>query len=612
MQVTVINDFENLKQIRTDWEAIYESDPQAQFFLSWVWLYGWFHMKSKNDPWFVLAAKPDDNSSYVAFFPLGMRRNQEHGELYMGGNSMADYTGLICLPEYEEQVVHAFATYIQQNLEWLEWSVFRLKNILEADKRMHLFAKIFANNGFEIYQYQVKNKQDNTNNYCCPYISLPEDWEQYLQNYLSANTRQKIRRFLRKIDNSDEFQITHVNADNLEQHIHILLNLWQSRWRTRKGEDTEVFLKFLYAMLHHSFDSNCLYLPVLWHRDVPIAVIANLIDFNKKAFLFYVAGRDHTFNNPPPGIVLHAYSIRYAIQNGFKIYDFLRGDEDYKFSFAPKTRFIKHIFLKRKNVKPATINSDIKSVAQVLQFAVQHHQANRLTEAEKCYCRVLKAQPDHPDALYRMAMLAQHKGHLQEAEKFLSATLQVQPESANAWFSLGNLHQTQGHFQQAESAYEKAIALRPDAAPIYNNLGYTLEQQGKFEEAVTCYQQALNVQPNCLEADVNLGNVLYAQGKLSPDKQAHYGELNHKLGFGCKKAGNFHTAVAYYRQAMLLLSAAQSTNADYNRGVALQEQGKLKEAIACYEKALEFNPHYIHLAPGLKTGFLANLSVSKP
>ncbi|MDJ0736805.1 MAG: GNAT family N-acetyltransferase [Nostocaceae cyanobacterium] len=592
MQVTLINDFENLKQIRVNWEAIYESDPQAQFFLSWVWLYGWFHIKDKSDPWFVLAAKPDQNSSYVAFFPLGMKTNEKQGdefsrELYMGGNSMADYTGFICLPEYEEEVIHAFASYIQEKLGWLKWSVFHIKNILETDQRMYLFAKILADNGLETYEYKLANK-DNIDNYCCPYISLPEDWEEYLQNYLSANTRQKLRRFLRKIDNSDEFQITHVNADNLEQHIHILLNLWQSRWKYRKGEETtQMFLKFLYAMLHHCFDNNCLYLPVLWHRDVPLAAIANFIDHNKKTLSFYVAGRDHTFNNPPPGIVLHAYSIRYAIQNGFKIYDFLRGNENYKFSFAYQKRFIKHIFLKRKNVNFQTTNSGLKSVSEALQFAVQYHQSNCLTEAEQCYCQVLKAQPDHPDALYGMAMLTQQKGEFEEAEKFLSAILQVQPSSANAWFSLGNLHQIQGHFQQAEFAYQKAIVLRPDAAPIYNNLGYTLEQQGKLEEAITCYEKALNLQPNCIEADVNLGNALHTQGKLSPDKQTHYGKLNHQLGFGRKKAGDLQTAVAYYQQAMLLLGAAQTTNPDYNLGVALEEQGKLKEAIACYEKALK-------------------------
>ncbi|WP_353931911.1 GNAT family N-acetyltransferase [Okeanomitos corallinicola TIOX110] len=603
MQVSLINNLEKFQQLRTDWEAIYEADPQAQFFLSWIWFYEWFQIKGKGDSWFVLAAKPDHNSSYAAFFPLRMKTNQEDGdkvcdELYMGGNSMADYTGLICLPEYEEETIHAFATYIQENLEWLEWSNFHFKNILETDQRMLLLAKTLANNDFEIYQYHFQNKQDNTNNYCCPYIPLPEDWEQYLQNYLSANTRQKFRRFLRKIDNSDEFKITHVNADNLEQHLQILLDLWQFRWRNRKGEEaTELFLKFINHMLRRCFHHNCLYLPVLWQGDVPLAAIANFIDANKKSFLFYIAGRDDTVNNPPPGIVLHTYSIRYAIQNGFKIYDFLRGDEDYKFSFAPETRLIKHILLKRKNVNSQQINSGLKGISTALQFAVQYHQSNSLKEAEKCYSYVLKVQNNYPDALYGMSLIARQKGNFQEAEKFLNTILQFQPESAKTWFSLGNLYQAQTQFQQAESAYKKAITLQPDSASIYNNLGYTLQQQSKFDQAVSCYQNALNVQPNCLEAYVNLGNLLHTQGKLSSDQQIHCGKLNQKLGFSRKKAGDLSTAVAYYQQAILLLGSTQSTNANYDQCVALQTQGELKEAIACYEKVLESNPHY---APDVK------------
>ncbi|MEH2057468.1 MAG: tetratricopeptide repeat protein [Nostoc sp.] len=223
--------------------------------------------------------------------------------------------------------------------------------------------------------------------------------------------------------------------------------------------------------------------------------------------------------------------------------------------------------------KPRQFNAE--EVAELFQLAVQHHRANRLDEAEQLYRQVIAKQPDYSEALYALGMLAQHKGELQEAQKHLSAASQVQPNSVKIWFSLGNLLQAQGQLPEAEAAYQKAIVLRPDAGTIYNNLGYTLQQQSKWSEAIASYQKALEFQPNCTEAEVNLGNALFAQGKLSPEKQAYYADLNHQLGVIRKQAGDWQTAVVYYRTAIAL--QPDLVEAHYNLGVILQEQGQIKD-----------------------------------
>ncbi|NJR73079.1 MAG: GNAT family N-acetyltransferase, partial [Scytonema sp. CRU_2_7] len=68
-----------------------------------------------------------------------------------------------------------------------------------------------------------------------------------------------------------------------------------------------------------------------------------------------------------------------------------------------------------------------------------------------------------------------------------------------------------------------------------------------MKRADECYQQALELMPNCIEADVNWGNALFAQDKLSPEKQAHYAQLNYKLGLGRHRVGDAQTAEIYYR-----------------------------------------------------------------
>ncbi|MEO1428207.1 MAG: tetratricopeptide repeat protein [Cyanobacteria bacterium J06632_19] len=231
------------------------------------------------------------------------------------------------------------------------------------------------------------------------------------------------------------------------------------------------------------------------------------------------------------------------------------------------------------------------SVSESLQLAVKHLQANRFIQAEQCYHQVLEEQPQNPEALYGLGLMAQQMNQLPIAEKLLSKVVSLQPSLLKAWFSLGNVRQANGQLPEAESAYLKAIELQPKIAPLYNNLGYTLQQQGKWDEAIKCYQKALEIQPNCFEAEVNLGNALFTQQKLPLDKQEYYATANNKLGLTRTKAKDFPGAEAYYRQAIAM--QPNLAEAHHNLAVVLAEQKKLQEAVDCYSKALTLQPDYI-------------------
>jgi len=619
MKIDIIDKFETFQAIRSNWDLVYGFDPHAQFFLSWIWLSGILKKYNEySEPWFILAAKSSTHTSdYVAFFPLRMDINEGNGsglynELSLAGVTDSDHIGFICLPEYEEEITSAFAIYLQQQETW---SVFEIENIQEADTRLSLFLRSFSRKSFEIQELRPVNDLDHIDYNISPYILLPDDWNEYLHNVLSSNTRQKIRRLLRRIESYNEFHFTHVNADNLERHIEILLGFWKSSWEGRKGPDEcKILLDQISFTLRHCFENKCLYFPVLWKGDEPLGAIANLMDFSKKSILFFIAGRDETVKEPPSGIILHAYGIRYAIQNGFKVYDFLVGNEAYKFSFGAKERHIKSVVVKRKNLINQDRKLDIRTIPKALQICVNYRRSNRLVEAGQGYRQILEVQPQHPDALYGLYVVMQRQEEYQAAENSLRSLLQVQPDNTKAWFSLGTLHQIQGQLSEAEKAYQQALTLQPESLAIslavYNNLGYTLQQQGKLEDAIACYQKARELQPDSIEADVSLANALHAQGKLSLEKQAHYAAVNNDLGTKRKQAGDLRTAIEYYRQAITM--NPDLVDAYYNLGLALQKQGEgnCEEVIACYQKAQELQPDSIEADVGLANALHAQGKLS--
>jgi tetratricopeptide (TPR) repeat protein len=599
MKIDVIDSPEEFQALKSNFDFVYSADPQARFFTSWIWLsimlkkYDEYH-----EPWFLLAARPDEEpSNYVAFFPLKVEIHERNGDYFynqlcLAGVTDAHHAPFVSLPEYQNEAIFAFASYLQQREEW---SDLKMKNVEPTDERLRLFLSQFSQDEFDSHEQRHLSDLDAIDNNIVPFIALPNDWDEYLQNNLSSNSRQRVKRFLRKIEDSDEYRITQVNADNLENHIGILHEFWKSSWEGRKGKDRcHRFLNHIEFSLHYCFENNCLYFPVLWKGDQPLGAIANLMDSAQKTILFLIGGRDDTVKDIPSGIVLHAYSIRYAIQQGFKIYDFLMGNEAYKFSFGAQERHIRTVFIQRKNFVNLERKLDVKTIPSALHIATTYHQANRLMEAEHLYRQILTTQPAHPEALYGLGVMLQRREDYPAAETVLKTLLDLQPDNTKAWFSLGTLHQAQGQLQEAETAYRRALATEPESLiismAVHHNLGYTLQQQGKWEEGIACYERARRLQPDCLETEVIWASAMHAQGKLSPNERTHYAAISHYLGNRRKHAGDLKAAVEYYRQAIAM--QPDLVTAHYNLGLALESMGKREEAIVCYQKALALQPDY--------------------
>jgi len=352
MHIDAIDKFESFSTLKRDWDSVYRADPEAQFFLSWTWMSSWLSVIGRQNRWVILAAKLHaDSSTYVAFFPLRFRvkTNRSDGrpyrEIAMAGNRGADYTGLICVPAFQNDAIKAFA----ECLKRLEWKILNLEFICASDQRIGLLLGQFPQQKFHIREVEDTNEIDNVNLCRCPYVKLPSDWNSYLNHELSTNCRQKIRRLIKKIESSTEFRITHTTAQTFDLDLSILLEFWALKWGGRKGERLDIIKRIYRTMLMHCFTRDSLFLPVLWKGGVPLGALALLIDVEKRSLLFYVGGRDATVKSPPPGVVLHAYSIRYAIRRGFTTYDFLRGNEPYKYSFGKEERHIRHVIVVDRN-----------------------------------------------------------------------------------------------------------------------------------------------------------------------------------------------------------------------------------------------------------------------
>lgn len=481
MQIDVIDSLSVLSELKDNWDSVYAADPEARFFLSWTWLSKWLE-RAKSE-WFILAAKPNaEASSYVAFFPLKLETSMGKGggfynRFCLAGDDFADYTGLLCAGEFQDRAIPAFA----EHMRHMHWAKLEMRDLRISDERLQLFMQFFTGPEFKSIEKESYLRSNNET-IKCPAVSLPADWDSYLNDHLGSNTRQKIRRFLRKVENSEEFQITVAEEGSVERHLDILLRFWESKWGPGFSEaHLSYVLNAHRTMLRHCFNSGALFLPVLWKGDTPLAALAILIDAKNESLLFFIGGRDETFRGIPPAFVLHAYCIRYAIDNGFTSYDFLRGDEAYKYAFGAEDCHNKFVVVTTANGRNLGDRLDRRSLSAVLRHSIRMYEKGQLSEAETGCRQILDVEPQSAVTLFALGRVLARKGDHRAAEKSLKSCVAIDPKAYQAWFSLGKSLSAQSAFSEAADAYRQVLRLRPESASANKKLGEVLSQMAQVE-----------------------------------------------------------------------------------------------------------------------------------
>lgn len=239
------------------------------------------------------------------------------------------------------------------------------------------------------------------------------------------------------------------------------------------------------------------------------------------------------------------------------------------------------------------------TIDEALTIAIEHHQAGRLPAAEQIYRQVLATDPNQPNALERLGVLAHQVGRHDLAVEYITKAIQSYGAEAAFHNNLGEAYRALQKFPEAMACYRQALQLQPDGAEAHNNLGLVLAVQRQFDEATACFQRAVQLKPEFAEAHNNMGAVLQDQKRASAAVAWHqravqlkpeFAEAHSNLGNAQRQLGHVAEAVASYQSALQL--KPNFVDGHNNLGIALQNQGQVIEAIACYERAMQLKPDH--------------------
>jgi CelD/BcsL family acetyltransferase involved in cellulose biosynthesis len=309
--------FENeslFSDLREEWDDLLSDSEANRVFLTWEWLSSWWHAYQPGQIWAF--ALRDDDGRLVGIAPWFICSDAVHA---IGCVDVTDYVEVIARRGYEPAVFEMLADCLLES----EYTNVCICNVPENSPTFQFLPRFLEDRGF-VVDLEVED--------VCPLIVLPKDFIQYIES-LDKNNRHELRRKLRKSVEEVEWYIVGPEQD-LNSKIDRFMRLMAAS-APNKAEFLEnpQHRAFFEAMIPAVAARGWLQLAFATVQGDDAAAYLNF-DYNNQ-ILVYNSGLDPaSHGHASPGIVLLARLIEHAIQQGRSVFDFLRGNESYKYDMG--------------------------------------------------------------------------------------------------------------------------------------------------------------------------------------------------------------------------------------------------------------------------------------
>ncbi len=232
-----------------------------------------------------------------------------------------------------------------------------------------------------------------------------------------------------------------------------------------------------------------------------------------------------------------------------------------------------------------------------LSQALEHHERGDLDRAARIYEAILAVDPNEPEALHLLGLVALQRGDPTRAAALIGRAVSLQPADATFHANLGEAYWALGQLDKVIACCESALRLEPNSPGVLCNLGSTLVARGDVDGALNCFREAIRLAPDFAAVRNNYGNALRLKGdkvaaleqfrqavRLDPDSV----EARSNLGMILLGLGEPEEALVHCREAVRLGPGFPA--ARINLGNVVHKLGRLDEAAACFREAIRLQP----------------------
>ncbi len=339
-QFQVVQTLWQFESLAEEWNHLLEESASHVPFLRHEYLSSWWQTLGGGE-WqdgdlFIVVAR-DEADGLRGIAPLFFTHNRE-GEaalLLLGSIEISDYLDFIVRQADLSRFCEGLLAFLK-GVNTPPWQVLDLYNLVDSSPTLPALEAAVNQIGWHYHEECLQHS---------PYIPLPGDWETYLAG-INKKQRHEIRRKLRRLEESGVPFRWYIVQDerDLDREIDDFLAL-MALDTEKKAFLTEVMKSQMRSAIRAAFCSCWIQLAFLEIEGEKAAGYLNF-DYGNRIWV-YNSGINNRFSAYSPGWVLLSYLIKWANENGRVAFDFMRGNEDYKYRFGAIDRFVMRVRIER-------------------------------------------------------------------------------------------------------------------------------------------------------------------------------------------------------------------------------------------------------------------------
>jgi CelD/BcsL family acetyltransferase involved in cellulose biosynthesis len=339
MEYSLITILDQLDRLAPEWNALLTQSVVNVPFLRHEYLRAWFQTLGGGE-WpsgelAIVTAQKNGGLAGIAPFFL-TERDGEPILALLGGIEISDYLDLIARPEDLTAFMAGLFDFLAERARLPAWRGLELYNLPEESPTLAALQAETAKHGWactiERFRPAVR-------------VPLVGDFETYLSG-IDKKQRHEIRRKMRRAEESGLGVRWYIVEDEstLDAEIDAFIALMANDHHKEEFL-TEVMRTQMKKSVHAAFRAGWLQLAFLEAGGKKAAGYLNF-DYDNHIWV-YNSGLDFAFRELSPGWVLLGYLLQWANENGRHEFDFMRGDEDYKFKFGGIQRWVMKVMIRR-------------------------------------------------------------------------------------------------------------------------------------------------------------------------------------------------------------------------------------------------------------------------
>ena len=327
--------------IRDEWRSLYRESACSPF-LSWEWMATWFEHFGVGKEALIIKVFRGERligilpmyRDTASFLGIKTRRLSLMGD----GPGGADHLDIICRPDDREEAFSAALAFISKEA---------IADVISfSNLSSHSPVVGVGKDGSTLFK---NSHVSQTVAAVGPQIDISKGWEAVLSVSKRASN---FKRRLKQLEKLPDFEFRSITAPaEAIPAFERFLVLHQRRWHEAGGSELSghpKLVEFQRNAVRRMAEAGHVRFEELWLDGECRSSIYGLDD--GVTFYYYSSGYDLNYSSKSVGLVLLGLSVRNAVERGLSLYDFLRGDETYKFEWANRSQEIISVTLRRHSI----------------------------------------------------------------------------------------------------------------------------------------------------------------------------------------------------------------------------------------------------------------------